>query len=131
DEGSADLPRGVDLGPELGSEPGIGGQIGPHDLHRGGFPGRRTAQEHIAQGATTQRPEQLVWPDRAYVVKRKWRHHPESPLLVAVTAILTQCVRVSILRNGYESIYVRAPELTVRGTPSNTLVLASAARGDP
>jgi hypothetical protein len=75
-EGSADLPRSGDLGPELGAEPGVPGQLGPDDLHRDGIPARRTAQEHIAQCTATQRPEQLVRPDRAHVVRRKWRYHP-------------------------------------------------------
>jgi hypothetical protein len=43
---------------------------------------------------------------------------PESPLLVAVTAILTRCVRVSILWNGYEHVYTRAPELPRRAALS-------------
>jgi len=87
DEGSADLPGGGDLGPELVPEPGIPGQFGPDDLHRDVFPARRTAQEHIAQAAATQLPEQLVRPDRARVIRRKRRHHPESHSPVAVRAI--------------------------------------------
>ena len=123
DEGSADLPRGGDLGPE----PGIPGQFGPDDLHRDGFPARRTAQVHRAQPAAGQLPEQLVRPDRAHVVRRKWRYHPESPLLVAVTAILTRSVKVSILRNGYEPVYARAPQkLTGRGS---AIMLARRRRG--
>ena len=80
DEGSADLPRGGDLGPELSPEPRIGGQFGPDDLHRDGFPARRAGQENIAQASATQLPEQLVRSDRAHVVRRQWRYHPDSPL---------------------------------------------------
>jgi hypothetical protein len=70
DEGSADLPRGGDLGRELGPEPGIPGQFGPDDLHRDGFPALGTAQEHTAEAAVTQPAEQPVRPDRAHVIKR-------------------------------------------------------------
>ena len=72
---------------DLGPEPGIRGHVGPDDPHRDAFPARRPAQE---QPATAQRLEQLVRSERARLLRRKRHYHPESPLLVAVTAIPRQ-----------------------------------------
>jgi hypothetical protein len=75
DEGSAHLPRGLDLRPELGPEPWVGGQFGPDDLHRGRGSAWRAAHEHRSQAAVAQLPDQVVRPDRARLVRRKWRYH--------------------------------------------------------
>jgi hypothetical protein len=75
DEGSAHLPRGVDLRAELGPEPWISGQFGPDDLHRRRGPARRAAQEHRSQAAMAQLPDQVVRPDRARLIRGKWRYH--------------------------------------------------------
>jgi hypothetical protein len=74
-EGSAHLPRGVDLRPELGPEPWVGDEFGPDDLHRGRGPIRRAGQEHRSQAAMAQLPDQVVRPDRARLVRGKRRYH--------------------------------------------------------
>jgi hypothetical protein len=69
-EGAVYRPARRDLGPE----PGIGGPVGPHGRNRDALPARRTPQE---QSAVAQPPEQLVRPERARPVSRRWRHHPD------------------------------------------------------
>jgi len=103
DKGSAHLARGGDLGPE----PGIRGQFGPDDLYRDVAPALGTAVEHLPRVVVAKLLEQPVRPDRARLVKRKWRQHPDP--------------RSEFLRKfalGKEPAYSRAPAAREGGSQS-------------
>ncbi len=71
--GSAHLTRGADPGPE----PGIRGQFGPDELYRDVGPALGAAAEHLSQGVAAKLLQQPVRPDRARLVRRKRRYHPD------------------------------------------------------
>ena len=73
DKCPAHRARGADRGPE----PGIRGQFGPDDPDRDVGPAPGAAAEHLSQGVAAKPIEQPVRPDRARLVRRKWRYHPD------------------------------------------------------